>query len=156
MKIATTLRASYPPTTEEIGQTCVDEIRQQMAAENINATGETSASLQVLNDTPQRLTIAAVGEHAPIASLEKGRPPFAEQITEDLIQHLERWVQVKPGFVLRSTPRQAAEAVARKIAAFGTERYINPRADIYTPAVVKAVEAFRRNVGAIIINALTK
>lgn len=155
MKIATTLRVSYPPITQDIGQTCVEEIRRQMAAENINATGETSASLQVLEDNYDRLTIAAVGPHAPIPSLEHGEPPYRGDMAA-LVAELERWVQVKPGFVLRGTPEQAAQNIARKIALVGSDRYIQPRNDIYTPALEKAVVEFRKRVKNILIEKLLK
>lgn len=155
MKITTTLRTSYPPKTEDIGLTCVYEIRAQMVAENINATGETLASLQVLEDNYDRLTIAAVGHHAPIPSLEHGELPYRGDMTA-LVAELEKWVQVKPGFVLRGTPEQAAQNIARKIALVGTDRYIQPRNDIYTPALEKAVVDFRKRVKNILIETLLK
>lgn len=145
----------HDPETSDIGQRCVEEIRQRMQAENINATGDTSRSLTVLTETSFRLTLAAVGHHAPFPSLQEGQPPYQGDLTP-LVAALEQWVQVKPGFLLRGTPQQAAAAIARKIASFGTDRYINPRNDIYTPAFEVAVARMRNKVKGALIELIKK
>lgn len=51
---------------------CVEEIRSNMASNNINASGRTSASLMV-ERYDGGVRIVARGQHAPLFTVEKGR-----------------------------------------------------------------------------------
>lgn len=145
----------HDPETSDIGQRCIEEIRQRMQAEDINASGDTSRSLTILTETSFRLTLAAVGHHAPFSSLQEGQPPYQGDLAP-LVAALEQWVQVKPGFLLRGTPQQAAAAIARKIASSGTDRYTDPRSDIYTPAFDVAIARMRGKIRGALIEFIKK
>ncbi|MEF2919718.1 MAG: hypothetical protein U0O22_04520 [Acutalibacteraceae bacterium] len=105
-----------------------DDIRQNMANANENATGRTKASFEVKIDKDSISLVAKAGDRAPISTLEIGRgagkqPP---------IEAIEEWVTAKFGFVGKEATA-FAWAVAKKIAKIGTDRHYNNE-DIYTTA----------------------
>ena len=106
-----------------------DDIRQNMANANENATGRTSASFEVVVTDEKISLVAKEGDRAPIPTLEIGRgagklPP---------VEALEEWVTAKFGFIGKEATGMAW-AVAKKIEKVGTDRH-NDNVDIYTSAV---------------------
>lgn len=117
-----------------------DDIRQNMAEADENATGRTQASFEVKIDKDSISLVAKAGNRAPLYTLEIGRgagkqPP---------IEAIEEWVTAKFGF----TGKEAtgiAWAVAKKIEKVGTERHYNNE-DIYTTAVREEVKELSKNL----------
>lgn len=111
-----------------------DDIKQNMANANENATGRTSASFEVVVTDENISLVAKAGDRAPIPTLEIGRgagkqPP---------IEALEEWVTAKFGFIGKEATGMAW-AVAKKIEKVGTNRH-NDNVDIYTSAVKAEAE----------------
>lgn len=105
-----------------------DDIRQNMANANENATGRTQVSFEVKIDKDSISLVAKAGDRAPISTLEIGRgagkqPP---------IEAIEEWVTAKFEFTGKEATR-LAWAVAKKIEKVGTDRHYNNE-DIYTTA----------------------
>lgn len=135
-----------------------DEIRANMQAKNINATGRTSASLRVekyeggirliggtegthaVQDAPSVLGIEAA-DTAPIPTLEFGRagggnPP----VPRGFYYIIRDWTRAKGiSFSSESERGTFAYFLARKIAREGTRRNRFP-ADVYSTPVLNARE----------------
>ena len=125
---------------------CKEEIQSRMRTENLNATGKTSQGLMVeVYDGGVRL-IATEG--APIKTLEVGREAGWVPIAP-----LIEWAGAKFGLGEKEAKRMAY-AVQHKISIEGTERHKNPRNDIYSPAVEKAIEKINDTIGAVIEEAI--
>lgn len=121
---------------------CRDEIRARIADEKINATGKTSEGLQVeVYDGGVRLVET---DGAPIESLEIGHAPGYVSVA-DLVE----WATAKFG-ISENEAIGLAFAVQHKIMLEGTDRFKNPRNDIYSPAVNKAVEEIDKTIGIVI------
>lgn len=118
-----------------------DDIRQNMADANENATGRTQASFEVKTDKDSISLVAKAGDRAPISTLEIGRgagkqPP---------IEAIEEWVTAK----FRFTGKEAtglAWAVAKKIEKVGTDRHYNNE-DIYTTATKETAKMLKEDLG---------
>lgn len=117
-----------------------DDIRQNMANANENATGRTQASFEVKIDKDSIRLVAKAGDRAPISTLEIGRgagkqPP---------IEAIEEWVTAKFGFVGKEAT-EFAWAVAKKIAKIGTDRHYNNE-DIYTSATKETANILKEDL----------
>lgn len=117
-----------------------DDIRQNMASANENATGRTQASFEVKIDKDNISLVATAGDRAPLSTLEIGRgagkqPP---------IEAIEEWVTAKFEF----TGKEAtgiAWAVAKKIEKVGTDRHYNNE-DIYTTATKDTAKILKEDL----------
>ena len=123
-------------TVKEILETMRAEIAHNLDDKKITATGRTRDGLKVEEYDGGCRLVATQG--APIATTEIGSGPHWVPIAP-----LKEWVQVKLGL-----PEGAAYAVQKKIAAEGTDRYTNPRNDIYTDVVERHLPEIERACGA--------
>lgn len=121
-----------------------DDIRQNMANNNENATGRTSASFKVVKTEKSYKLISEAGDHAPIESLEIGHPPSLVELPA-----LEEWASAKFGYVGKDATR-VAKRVQKKIAKSGTNRHIEyeqgNRTDIYSSATYETAEALSKDL----------
>lgn len=120
----------------EILEECKAEIQRNLAEQGVNASGRTSRGLVVEKYDGGVRLVATDG--APLATTEIGRRPG--KVPVGFRQIIEQWSRDKGLlFPTESDRKRFAFLTARKIAEEGTQRHKNPRADIYSPAVEKAV-----------------
>jgi hypothetical protein len=105
-----------------------DDIRQNMANANENATGRTQASFEVKVSQDNISLVATAGDRAPLITLEKGVPPK----TVVPLEALEEWANAKFGMT-GTELKLFARRVKDKIFNVGTNRY-SDNEDIYTTA----------------------
>lgn len=127
------------------------EIQANMAAKNINASGRTSAAFAVV-ETPDDISLVLqAGQHAPLATLEIGRPggnvPGGFRMTKKGIVDVSnkfKWLLIlwarDKGFDLGWG---GATMLGRRIAAEGTLRN-KAHVDVYSTPVHKAVAELDR------------
>ena len=114
-----------------------DEIKANMASEGINASGRTSAGMQVQRyENGVRLVLT--GEDvAPLATLEVGRR--GGKVPLGFADIIEQWSRDKGLTFPRERDRRSfAYLTARKIARQGTQRHQQP-IDIYSEEVTRGV-----------------
>ena len=135
---------------------CKAEIINNMQSEGVTVTGRTSGSLSV-EDRCDHLVLVQKPEGAPIETTQFGREggkvPFGfRQIIKQWI--IDKKIQTKDIPYIRKpserwqpmyTPQElglaaAAGAIAHKIAKVGTDRFANPKQNIYTEPIDKAIE----------------
>ena len=135
---------------------CRAEIVTNMQAEGVTVTGRTSGSLAV-EDRGEHLVLLQRPEGAPIETTQFGREggkvPFGfRQIIKQWI--IDEKIQTKDIPYIRKpserwqpmyTPQErglaaAAGAIAHKIAKVGTDRFANPKQNIYTEPIDKAID----------------
>ena len=157
---------------ENIGGECVQEIREAILNNKINASGATQRSLNY-TDTVYRLVIFREKGGAPISTLQYGRE--GGKIPKGFVGIIAQWIidkKIKPTQIPYKTDRQhkytveersrlmLAGAIANKIKEVGTDRHMNNRNDIYTPALERAKERFiarwRENMKEVVINTMLK
>ena len=120
----------------EILEECKAEIQRNLAEQGVNASGRTSRGLVVEKYDGGVRLVATDG--APLFTTEIGRSPG--KVPVGFRQIIEQWSRDKGLlFPTESDRKRFAFLTARKIAEEGTQRHKNPRADIYSPAVEKAV-----------------
>lgn len=119
-----------------------DEIRANMSAKGINASGRTSAALKVRETESGVQLYKAAGNNAPFSTLQYGRD--GGRVPRGFYQILKDWSRAK-GIAFSSEKERNTFAyfLARKIALEGTKRHRHPRTDIYTPPLDTAVERIR-------------
>lgn len=120
-----------------------DRIRSNMATQYatkngtrwINATGKSSRAFQIDVEEGRVKLVYRGADVAPLASIQNG------QKNSPTVEQIERWrlAKIESGALIP----QSAEAIARKIASEGTERYNEPQEWIITPVVVEAVEELK-------------
>ena len=117
-----------------------DDIRQNMAEADENATGRTQASFEVIA-TPEAIKLVAkAGDRATLESLEKGVPP----LTEVPVEALEEWANAKFGMTGEEL-KKFARKVKYKIFKVGTDRY-SANVDIYTTATQQTAELLTKEL----------
>jgi hypothetical protein len=123
-----------------------DEIQAEMAAKNINASGRTSAGMQVQRyESGVRLVLTG-DDVAPLATLEVGRQ--GGKVPMGFTDIIERWSRDKGlQFADEKDRRRFSYLTARKIAREGTHRHKMPT-DVYSGAVVKGMERLRKTIKA--------
>lgn len=117
-----------------------EAIRQNMATEGINATGNTSASFRVEQyDGGVRLVMGGTEEKtAPLATLEVGRP--GGPVPKGFTQILYEWSIAKGiPFDKDSRRRSFAYLLGRRIRREGTLRHMQP-VDVYTTIVLDVAD----------------
>ena len=125
-----------------------DEIRAKMASEGVNASGRTSAGMQVQRyESGVRLVLT--GEDvAPLATLEVGRA--GGKVPRGFADIIEQWSRDKGlAFQTEGDRRSFAYLTARKIAREGTERHKSP-IDVYSEAVQNGLDKLRFNVEIVV------
>lgn len=160
MKFSIKINSRRQTPETNIAIETITRIRDAMAKENINASGDTSKSLQGV-ETDYRLTIKAVGNHAPFRTLQHGSGPHKKDYPKGFVDAIQKWVRIKPNFtpfvVRKGADKEqqytdAAWAIIGAIRRRGTKRYLRPRNDIYTPYLKKCIDDFKRKVAIITIN----
>lgn len=143
---------------------CRDEIRANMSAKGINASGRTSAGFKVVQrkdgialilDRSQRVQIPCeprpktdlrsvwVGV-APLETLETGKP--AGKVPRGFYYMIKQWTRDKGiQFGSESERQRFAYFTAQKIVREGTKRHAQPE-DVYSTPVKKATEQVRNSV----------
>lgn len=135
---------------------CKAEIITNMQAEGVTVTGATAKSLEV-EERGDHLLLLQKPEGAPLETTQFGRPagkvPFGfRQIIKQWIT--DRKIPTQPIPYIRTpsanwqpkyTPEErglaaAAGAIAHNIATNGTERFSNPKTNIYTEPIDKAID----------------
>lgn len=116
----------------------VAAIQASMAANNINASGRTSASFRVV-ETGDGLQLVGGGQGAaPVETLEVGRPPG--NVPAGFATILEQWSRDKGlQFETESKRKSFAYLLGRKIERDGTERYREP-IDVYSSITRQAAD----------------
>lgn len=112
------------------------DIRANMETTKVNASGRTSASLQVEEyDNGVRL-VSRGDDIAPFPTLEVGRR--AGKVPKGFRHILYQW-SIDKGipFETDSERKTFAYFLAKKIAGKGTERHRSPRSDVYSYVIEK-------------------
>lgn len=121
-----------------------DEIRAKMASEGVNASGRTSAGMQVQRyESGVRLVLT--GEDvAPLATLEVGRA--GGKVPLGFADIIEQWSRDKGlAFPTEDDRRSFSELTAWKIASKGTKRHKSP-IDVYSEEVERGLSRIRQNI----------
>ena len=120
-----------------------DEIRANMQAKGINASGRTSAALQVRQNGSRIELVKVAGDNAPFGTLQYGRAKG--RVPRGFYDILKQWTRDK-GLSFSSEQERGTFAyfLARKIAREGTKRHRSPRNDIYDEPLEKAVDGVRQ------------
>lgn len=135
-----------------------DAILAEMDAKDINASGRTAKSFEVVKyDNGVRLQMGGTGERtAPLETLEIGRPggnvPGGFRTTKAGVQDvsntfkaiLVQWAKDKG---IQDFGWGAATMLGRRIAADGTLRHSNPT-NVYSEAVIRAANEVRNYAAA--------
>ena len=135
---------------------CKAEIITNMQSEGVTVTGRTANSLTV-EDRGDHLVLVQKPEGAPIETTQFGRG--AGKVPRGFREIIKQWIidkkiQTKDIPYIRKpsekwqpmyTPQErglaaAAGAIAHKIATKGTERFANPKTNIYTEPIDKAID----------------
>lgn len=132
---------------EMILDECMVEIQRNMADNDINASGRTSASFKV-EKYAGGVRLVSRGENiAPFASLEEGNEPA--WVSRDV---LRQWVIEKRIEFNSEEEREAfVWNVQQKIGWEGTERYRNPNHEITTPPIEDAVDKLKEETKKILL-----
>lgn len=134
-----------------------DEIRAKMASEGVNASGRTSAGMQVQRyESGVRLVLTG-DDVAPLATLEVGRA--GGKVPHGFADIIEQWSRDKGlAFPTDGDRRSFSYLTARKIAREGTERHKSP-IDVYSDEVLQGVarinQAIKVEITQYIHNLLT-
>lgn len=134
-----------------------DEIRAKMESEGVNASGRTSAGMQVQRyESGVRLVLTG-DDVAPLATLEVGRA--GGKVPWGFADIIEKWSRDKGlAFPTEGDRRSFSYLTARKIAREGTERHKSP-IDVYSDEVLQGVarinQAIKVEITQYIHNLLT-
>lgn len=130
-----------------------DEIRANMAAKGINASGRTSAALQVVHRGSKIELIKAQGQNAPFGTLQYGRA--GGRVPAGFYEILKQWSRDK-GLTFSSETERGTFAyfLARKIAREGTKRHRSPRNDIYDEPLANAVDGVRQEARKYVLGSI--
>lgn len=130
-----------------------DEIRANMQAKGINASGRTSAALEVVQGGGKIELIKAQGQNAPFGTLQYGRS--GGRVPAGFYEILKQWSRDKGLSFGTETERGTfAYFLARKIAREGTNRNRTPRNDIYDEPLAKAVDGVRQEARKHVIDGI--
>ena len=121
-----------------------DEIKAKMASEGVNASGRTSAGMQVQRyENGVRLVLTG-DDVAPLATLEVGRR--GGKVPMGFSDIIEQWSRDKGLSFPRDRDRRSfAYFTARKIARQGTQRHQQP-IDIYSEEVTQGVARINQSI----------
>ena len=117
-----------------------DEIRANMQTQNINASGRTSAALQVRKIGSRLELVKVAGDNAPFRTLQYGRA--GGKVPAGFYYIIKQWTRDKGLSFANETERGTfAYFVARKIAREGTQRHETPNEQVYSEPIKKATES---------------
>lgn len=118
-----------------------DNIRASMESKGVNASGRTSASLQVVQRGDSIMLIKAAGNNAPMQTLQTGRA--GGKVPAGFYDIIKQWSRDKGlSFANERERNTFAYFTARKIAREGTARHKEP-IEVYDTIVDDAVEEIR-------------
>lgn len=148
-----------------------DDIRQKMQSQGVNASGRTSASIQVRetehsvqlvggNNATHSITVCGIAlrayNTAPIPTLQTGTAPWSsrpQRVPFWFAAHIYQWTIDK---ALRASDERErlgmSYAIAKKIINQGTERYRSP-IDIYTTISQRAISEVKQQVKQSVVQA---
>lgn len=121
------------------------EISQEIAAKGLRASGRTQRSLQVLQENN---AVVLYGREF-FATLENGGAPWTGRTgrrctAAQFRSIIAQWIKDK-GLIVDDI-KSASFLIARAIMQKGTLTHRNPRADIYTPAMVRAIDDIQNQI----------
>lgn len=132
------------------------DIQAEMQSQRINASGRTSASLQVVEDDYTISLIKTAGDNAPLKTLEIGRP--AGNVPHNFTDILYKW-SLDKGINVEDR-RSFAYLLGRRIKKKGTLRHFNNQNDVYSTLTDECAEEIKNMIGVrineIIINNFKK
>lgn len=122
-----------------------DEIRANMQTQNINASGRTSAALQVRQNGSRIELVKEAGENAPFQTLQYGRS--GGKVPAGFYYIIKQWT-IDKGLQFDTESKRGTFAyfTARKIAREGTKRHETPNTQVYSEPIKKAVETVSQEV----------
>lgn len=131
-----------------------DEIRANMRTQGINASGRTSAALQVRTDGTRVQLVKVAGNNAPFQTLQYGRA--GGSVPVGFYDIIKQWTRDK-GLAFGSESERGTFAyfVARKIARQGTARHAAPNTNVYSEPIKKATETISKEVRKYVLQAIT-
>lgn len=140
-----------------------DEIRANMVSKNINASGRTSAAFGIREDATSIALVLGEGQHAPLETLEIGRPagnvPGGLRLTKAGVMDVSnafKWILIKwaedKGFELNWG---GATMLGRRIAQQGTLRHMTHE-DVYSTPVNVAIPKIRAAINKSISDYITQ
>ena len=130
-----------------------DEIRANMQTQNINASGRTSAALQVRQNGSRIELVKVAGENAPFQTLQYGRS--GGKVPAGFYYIIKQWTRDKGLSFSNETERGTfAFFTARKIAREGTRRHETPNTQVYSEPINKAVETVGQEVRRYILQSV--
>lgn len=131
-----------------------DEIRANMQTQNINASGRTSAALQVRQVGSRFELVKVAGENAPFQTLQYGRA--GGKVPAGFYYIIKQWTRDKGLSFANETERGTfAYFVARKIAREGTRRHETPNTQVYSETIKKATEEIGKEVRQYILSGIS-
>lgn len=130
-----------------------DEIRANMQAQNINASGRTSAALQVRQVGSRIELVKVAGENAPFQTLQYGRGKG--RVPRGFFYIIQQWTRDKGFNFENEKHRNAFTAyVVNKVKTEGTNRHETPNTQVYSEPIKKAVEAVGQEVRRYILQSV--
>ena len=130
-----------------------DEIRANMQSKGINASGRTSAALQVRQNGSRIELVKVAGENAPFGTLQYGRG--RGRVPRGFFYIIQQWTRDK-GFNFENEKHRNAftSYVVNKVKTEGTKRHRSPRTDIYDEPLAKAVDGIRQEASKHVIDGI--
>lgn len=130
---------------------CRVEIQRNMADNDINASGRTSASFKVETYAGGVRLVSRGDNIAPFASIENGNPPIW------LSRNVLRQWMIEKGIEFNSEEDRERFVwnLQQKIGWEGTERHRNPNHDITTPPITETVEKLKEATKKMILKEIT-
>lgn len=134
---------------EEAGKQLVQAIRDRLEAENINASGSLSDSLEYrVTDTGLEIWADSYFPYA-----EVGRP--SGKVPQDFGKILAKWVEDKHLKFGDMTPIQAGWAIAHNIKTYGSQRYRdNKPVDLISDAVDEVMPEIEEKLGRMFLETI--
>lgn len=137
-------RLDFDEVLKDWANGLIEKIRHNMENENINASGETSASLEyVLTDNG----IMILGAPYFAERTEVGRTPTKNHQSFDFVSVISKWINDKnleAQFNIKDERdlRRIAGGIVHNITTLGSSKYRGdrPQTDVYSTAVAEAVD----------------
>lgn len=137
-------RMEYEEILAEWAENVIERIQSNMETEGVNASGETSRSLEYeLTDTG----IQILGAQYFAERTEIGRTPTKNHQSFDFQSIIAQWIKDKGldsqwGLDEERDIRKAALAIVRNITQFGSSKYRGdrPQTDVYSSVILESVD----------------
>lgn len=135
---------------EQFGAKKVQDIRNALRANDINATGRLSASVQssvTETDASIRVQVSAL---AYIGTVDVGRAPTKNRTGEFKVSDIETWITAKRIPIPAGlTLQKFARAIYFRINKYGTVQYGKPQRNIIRDAIDLGIPEFLEDVAKI-------